>query len=150
MISVDETYMFKALDLAHKAYDKGEVPVGAIVVKNDEIIGRGHNMVEGSKDPTAHAEILAIREAAANLGAWRLTDCTLYVTKEPCPMCAGALVMCRLGRLVFGAPDSKLGYAITLNETTRDSRLNHQVEVTSGVLAAESAQLLKDFFKMHR
>jgi tRNA(adenine34) deaminase len=142
--------MFKALALAHEAYDKGEVPVGAVIVKDDEIIGRGYNKVEGEKDPTAHAEILAVREAAANLGAWRMTDCTLYVTKEPCPMCAGALVMCRLGRLVFGVADNKLGYAVSLNNTVTDPRLNHIVEVRSGVLADEAAALLREFFRIRR
>ncbi|MFA5866812.1 MAG: tRNA adenosine(34) deaminase TadA [Actinomycetota bacterium] len=146
----DEQYMRMALDLAQMAYDEGEVPVGAVVVKDGTVVGRGYNKVEGSKDPTAHAEIIAIREAAQSLGAWRLSDCVLYVTKEPCPMCAGALIMCRLGRLVFGAKDEKLGYAITLNETVRDPRLNHEVEVKSGILADEAAGLLQEFFKARR
>ncbi len=146
----DEDYMREALALARKAFDEGEVPVGAVIVNNGTVIGRGHNKVEGLKDPTAHAEIMAIREAAANLGAWRLSDCALYVTKEPCPMCAGALVMCRLERLVFGASDEKLGYAVTLNETVRDPRLNHIVDVKGGVLADEAAALLREFFKARR
>jgi tRNA(adenine34) deaminase len=142
--------MREALVLARKAFDEDEVPVGAVIVRNDEIIGRGYNKVESSKDPTAHAEIIAIREASKHLGDWRLTDCILYVTKEPCPMCAGALVMCRLGRLVFGASDDKLGYAVTLNNTVGDIRLNHIVDVESGVLADESAALLKAFFAARR
>ncbi len=146
----DEDYMREALALARKAFDEGEVPVGAVIVNNGTVIGRGHNKVEGLKDPTAHAEIMAIREAAANLGVWRLSDCALYVTKEPCPMCAGALVMCRLEHLVFGASDEKLGYAVTLNETVRDPRLNHIVDVKGGVLADEAATLLREFFKARR
>ncbi len=146
----DEQYMEIALDLARKAFDEGEVPVGAIVVKDGKAIGRGYNKVESLKDPTAHAEIIAVREAAQSLGTWRLADCELYVTKEPCPMCAGALVMCRLGRLIFGAPDSKLGYAVSLNNTVTDPRLNHIVEVRSGVLADKAAGLLQEFFKARR
>jgi tRNA(adenine34) deaminase len=142
--------MREALALAQKAFDEDEVPVGAIVVRDGEIIGRGYNKVEQTKDPTAHAEVIAIREATEFLGAWRLTDCVLYVTKEPCPMCAGALVMCRLGRLVFGASDDKLGYAVTLNNTVGDTRLNHIVGVESGVLADEAATLLREFFTARR
>lgn len=146
----DETYMREALELARRAFAENEVPVGAVIVKDGEIIGRGYNRVEQAKDPTAHAEVIAIRAAAANLGGWRLTGCDLYVTKEPCPMCAGTIVMSRVSRLIFGAPDEKMGYAVTLNNTVRDSRLNHEVAVTSGIMAGESAALLKEFFAARR
>jgi tRNA(adenine34) deaminase len=150
VMSIDETYMREALALARQAFDEDEVPVGAVVVKDGEIIGRGYNQVEQDNDPTAHAEAIAIRQAAAHLGGWRLTGCDLYVTKEPCPMCAGTIVMSRVSRLIFGAADTKMGYAVTLNNTVRDSRLNHQVEVVSGVMAEESAGLLKEFFAARR
>ncbi|MFH1736842.1 MAG: tRNA adenosine(34) deaminase TadA [Actinomycetota bacterium] len=146
----EEEFMRAALTLAQESYDEGEVPVGAVVVKGDEIIGRGYNLVEQCGDPTAHAETAAIREAALTLGGWRLTGCTLYATKEPCPMCAGAIVLARLDRLVFGTPDEKMGYAMTLNNTVQDARLNHRVEVVGGVLAEESAALLKKFFASRR
>jgi len=146
----DEQYMSTALALAQEAFNQGEVPVGAIVVKDEEIIGRGWNLVEQCGDPTAHAETAAIREAALTSGGWRLTGCTLYATKEPCPMCAGAIVLARLDRLVFGAPDEKMGYAVTLNQTVQDARLNPRVEGVRGVLAEESAVLLQKFFGSRR
>lgn len=146
----NEIFMSEALALARQALSEDEVPVGAVVVKDGEIIGRGYNRVEGSNDPTAHAEVIAIREAARALGAWRLTGCSIYVTKEPCPMCAGMLVMSRMERLVFGAADDKLGYAVTLNSTVDDSRLNHRLAVTSGVMADEAAALLREFFRAKR
>jgi tRNA(adenine34) deaminase len=146
----DEEYMRAALELARTAFEQKEVPVGAVVVKDGEIIGRGYNRVEQDRDPTAHAEVIAIREAAAALGGWRLIGCTIYVTKEPCPMCAGTLVMSRIDRLVFGAADLKMGYAISLNNTVRDARLNHRLEVTPGVLGDEAAELLQDFFRSRR
>ena len=149
-MNTDEQYMSTALALAQEAFDHGEVPVGAIVVKDEEIIGRGWNLVEQCGDPTAHAETTAIREAALTVGGWRLTGCTLYATKEPCPMCSGAIVLARLDRLVFGVPDEKMGYAVTLNNTVQDVRLNHRVEVVGGVLAEESAALLKKFFAPRR
>ena len=149
-MSVDETYMREALALASRAAAENEVPVGAVVVKEDQIIGRGYNRVEGLQDPTAHAEVIAIRQAAEHLGGWRLTGCTIYVTKEPCPMCAGTLVMSRVDRLVFGAADDKLGYAVSLNNTVGDDRLNHIVVVTAGVLREEAAALLQDFFRARR
>ena len=142
--------MREALALARQAFSENEVPVGAIIVKDGEIIGRGYNRVEQDNDPTAHAEVIAIREAAAHLGGWRLTGCDLYVTKEPCPMCAGTIVMSRVSKLIFGAPDEKMGYAVTLNNTVRDPRLNHEVDVIPGVLAGESAGLLKEFFAARR
>ncbi len=146
----DETYMREAIALARRAASEDEVPVGAVVVCDGKIIGRGYNRVESLKDPTAHAEVIAVRAAAEHLGGWRLSGCTIYVTKEPCPMCAGTLVMSRIDRLVFGAPDAKLGYAVSLNNTVADARLNHQVEVTAGVLADEAVALLQDFFRSKR
>jgi tRNA(adenine34) deaminase len=139
-----------ALELAKKAFDGGEVPVGAIVVKNGEVIGQGYNQAETRNDPTAHAEILAIKEAAEKLGNWRLTGCTLYATKEPCPMCAGAMQQARLSKLVFGTNDLKAGYAGTLFNVLQDKRLNHQVEVEGGVLADECRSLLQQFFQKLR
>jgi tRNA(adenine34) deaminase len=149
-MTTDETYMREALALAKQAFAENEVPVGCVIVKDGEIIGRGYNRVEQDNDPTAHAEVIAIREAAKAVGGWRLIDCDLYVTKEPCPMCAGTIVMSRLTRLVFGAEDKKMGYAVTLNNTVRDPRLNHEVEVESGILSGESASLLREFFAARR
>ena len=142
--------MKEALAEARKALEKDEPPVGAVVTKDGEIIARGHNLRESLKDPTAHAEMLAIREAAANLGRWRLNDCTIYVTLEPCIMCAGAMVLARLERLVYGACDPKAGAVDSLMSLVSDERLNHQIEVTSGVLAAECGDLLRDFFSSRR
>ena len=128
-----------------------DVPIGALVVTEEgEIIGRGHNEREATGDPTAHAEVLAIREAARHLGEWRLTGCTLVVTLEPCTMCAGATVLSRLERLVFAAYDDKAGAVGSLWDVVRDRRLNHRPEVVSGVLAAESAELLDGFFARRR
>lgn len=145
-----ENYMKKAVELARTAFDKGEVPVGAVVVREGEVIGEGYNQTEGRNDPTAHAEILAIKEAARKLKNWRLTGCTLYTTKEPCPMCAGAIYQARLSKLVFGTNDLKAGYAGTLSNVLQDERLNHQVEVESGVLANECRSLLQQFFQKLR
>jgi len=142
--------MQAALRLAERAYDAGEVPVGAVVVKGDRIVGRGRNRVEQLQDPTAHAEILAITAACDTLGTKFLTDCTLYVTLEPCPMCAGATVGARLHRLVFGAFDEKAGAASTLYTIPRDARLNHQVEILSGVERDRAAGLLQAFFQERR
>lgn len=139
-----------ALKEAERAFDAGEVPIGAIVVRDGEIIGRGRNMVEQLQDPTAHAEILAITAACETLKSKYLTDCTLYVTLEPCPMCAGAMVMSRLDRVVFGAFDEKAGAASTLYNIPRDERLNHTMEVVSGVEDERSAALLRDFFRLRR
>ncbi len=142
--------MAEALRLAERAESAGDVPVGAIIVRGGEILGRGYNRREAACDPTAHAEILALREAAQGVGLWRLDGATAYVTLEPCPMCAGALVNARVARLVFGAQDAKGGACGSLFDITSDPRLNHRVQVTSGVLAEESARLLRSFFEERR
>jgi len=139
-----------ALVEAGKAAACGEVPVGAVVVRDGEVVATAHNRRETDRDPTAHAEVLAIRSAAAALGAWRLSGCTLYVTIEPCPMCAGAIVLARIDELVFGAPDPKAGACGTLMDVVRDERLNHQVAVVRGVLAEECAGLMREFFSRRR
>ena len=149
-LETDQYWMAAALKQAELAYDAGEVPVGAVVVHQDRIIGRGHNQTEQLQDPTAHAEILAIGAAAGTLASWRLIDCTLYVTIEPCCMCAGAIVWSRLARLVYGAPDSKAGACGSLYEITNDPRLNHRVPVTSGVREEEAAGWMKAFFGERR
>ena len=148
---MDDIYcMMIALDEARKAFDKAETPVGAIVVKDGEVIARGHNLRETLQDPTAHAEILAIRDAARILGRWRLTDCTIYVTLEPCAMCAGAMVLARIQRLVYGASDPKAGAVGSLMNLLSDERLNHRVEVETGILAEECGDLLQGFFSSRR
>ena len=138
--------MLEALTQARRAAGIGEVPIGAVVVREGEVIGRGHNRREIEGDPLAHAELLAIREAASRLQGWRLEGCTLYATLEPCAMCAGALVNSRVARLVYGAADPKAGYCGTLGNLVQDPRLNHRLEVTAGVLESESAALLRGFF----
>lgn len=143
-------YMEQALLEARKAYELDEVPIGAVVVKDGEIIGRGHNLRETCKDPTLHAEMVAIRQAAETLGGWRLTGCELYVTVEPCPMCAGAMIQARIDRLIFGAGDPKAGCAGTLYNLLQDSRFNHQVEIVKGILEEECRQIMKDFFRQKR
>jgi len=144
-------YMARALDLAREALADGDVPVGAIVVDGaGNVIGTGRNTRERDADPTGHAEIVALREAATARGAWRLDDCTLFVTLEPCTMCAGAIVQARVAHLVFGAWDEKAGAVGSLWDVVRDRRLNHRPEVTSGVLADESTELLQAFFRDHR
>src|SRR6478609_11799566 len=143
-------YMRQALAAAEAAAGRGEVPVGAIVVVGDQVVAVAHNERETGSDPTAHAEILALRRAAASLGDWRLNDAELYVTMEPCPMCAGALVNARLRRLYFGCDDPKAGAVRTLYTLVDDPRLNHRVEVFPGVLAAEGGQLLRAFFSRLR
>ena len=142
----DEVWMMEALAEAGRAAGIGEVPIGAVVVRDGEVIGRGYNRREIDGDPLAHAELLAIRDAAMRTAGWRLTGCTMYVTLEPCAMCAGALVNSRVERLVYGAPDPKAGYCGTLGDLVRDPRLNHRLEVTAGVLESESAALLRGFF----
>jgi tRNA(adenine34) deaminase len=142
----DETYMRLALEEARAARDEGEVPIGAVVVCDGAVVARAHNRRENDRDPTAHAELLAIRAAAGSLERWRLSDCTVYVTLEPCPMCAGAMHQARIARLVYGAPDPKAGAVGTLYDLSDDERLNHRFDVTTGVLADESAALLKAFF----
>jgi tRNA(adenine34) deaminase len=139
-----------ALREAERAFEEGEVPVGAVVVQNDRIIGRGHNRVEQLKDPTAHAEMLAITAACSTLGTKYLNGCTLYVTLEPCPMCAGAILWARIDRVVFGAFDEKAGAASTLYNLLQDARLNHQVEVLSGLEADRASALLQAFFRQRR
>lgn len=146
----DERWMEAALALAREAADADEVPIGAVVVKDGWIIGRGRNRREELGDPTAHAEILALREAGEALQTWRLDGCDLYVTLEPCVMCAGALVWARIERLVFGARDKKAGAVVSLYEIPTDARLNHRLEVIEGVLADECAALLKEFFNRLR
>jgi len=147
----DETWMGWALAEALVAPRTGDVPVGAVVVDSSgQVIGQGHNAREALQDPTAHAELLALRSAARSLGSWRLADCTLVVTLEPCAMCAGAVVLARVPRLVLGAWDPKAGAAGSMRDIVRDSRLNHRVEVVGGVRAEESAALLRAFFADHR
>jgi tRNA(adenine34) deaminase len=143
-------FMRRALAAAEEAAGKGEVPVGAVVVLGDEVVAVAHNERETASDPTAHAEILALRRAAAALGSWRLCDAELYVTMEPCPMCAGALVNARIRRLCFGCDDPKAGAVRTLYTLLDDRRLNHRVEVVPGVLAAEGGALLRAFFSRLR
>ena len=142
--------MKAALREAERAFEHDEVPVGAVVVKEGQIVGRGHNLVETLRDPTAHAEMIAITAACETLGNKILDGCTLYVTLEPCPMCAGAIVWARLHRLVFGAFDEKAGSASTLYNIPQDDRLNHFVEIISGVEADQSAALLQAFFRKRR
>jgi tRNA(adenine34) deaminase len=146
----DIYFMNEAFQEAKKALEKDEPPVGAVVVKDDEIIARGHNLREALQDPTAHAEMLAIKAAAAKLGRWRLSDCTMYVTLEPCAMCSGAMVLARFHRLVYGTHDPKAGAINSLMNLVSDPRLNHQVEVQSGILAEECGDLLRDFFSSRR
>lgn len=147
----DEQHMRAALAEAHLALATGDVPVGAVVVGPDgAVVGAGHNLREAIGDPTAHAEVLALREAAATLGTWRLEGCTLVVTLEPCAMCAGAVVLARVPRLVLGAWDPKAGATGSVHDLVRDRRLNHRVEVVGGVLEEECAGLLRDFFAEHR
>ncbi len=142
--------MTAALDEARAASERDEVPVGAVVVRGDRIIGRGHNQRETLADPTAHAEMIAITAAAEFLRDWRLAGCAIYVTLEPCPMCAGAMVLSRLDRLVYGADDPKLGACGSMFSIVDDPRTNHQLEVVRGVLAGESTVLLQAFFHKQR
>jgi len=149
-MELDETFMHEALRLAAKARAAGEVPVGAVVVREGKIISRAYNQVELLKDATAHAEMLALTAAEAALGDWRLTECDLYVTKEPCPMCAGAIVHTRVRRVIFGCSDTRAGAAGTVMNLLQHNALNHRCQVTSGVLHAECAALLQDFFQKKR
>ena len=146
----ERAFMRRALAAAEEASSRGEVPVGAVVVAGGNVIAVAHNERETANDPTAHAEVLALRRAAAALGSWRLCDAELYVTMEPCPMCAGALVNARVARVVYGCDDPKAGAARTLYRLLDDRRLNHRVEVVAGVLAAESSALLRAFFERLR
>lgn len=149
-LNLDGHFMNEALRQAWRAFDAAEVPVGAVVVRAGRIIGRAFNQVELLKDATAHAEMLALTQAQSAVGDWRLTDCTLYVTKEPCPMCAGALVHCRCARVVFGAADPKGGAAGSAINLLQFPTLNHRCEITAGVLGEECASLLHQFFGQQR
>lgn len=146
----DALYMALALEQARRAAAEGEVPIGAVIVCDGAVVAHGRNARENAADPTAHAEMIAIREAAARLDRWRLSGCTLYVTLEPCPMCAGAVVNSRIDRLVYGAADPKAGAVGTLYDLSTDLRLNHRFDVTSGVLEEECSQVLKEFFQALR
>ena len=150
MSDTDQYFMQHALELTYQAEALGEVPVGAVVVHNGTIIGRGYNRVITDMDPSAHAEMLAMREAARALQNYRTIDTTLYVTLEPCPMCAGMLVHSRVQRIVFGAYDIKSGAAGSVYNLVQDARLNHQIELTGGVLGEQCAARLSDFFKVRR
>lgn len=146
----DEAYMRRALDLARHAEQAGEVPVGALVALNDEVIGEGWNQPIVSHDPTAHAEIVALRAAATRMKNYRLTDTTLYVTLEPCAMCAGAIVQARVARVVYGGADPKAGAAGSVFNLLASSALNHRAQVTGGVLAKECGEMLRKFFEARR
>lgn len=150
MPNLDNQYMSEALKEAMKAFEADEVPVGAVIVHNGRIIGRAHNQIKMLKDPTAHAEMIAITQAAAHLQNERLLDTTLYATIEPCPMCAGAMVLGRVKRLVYGAEDPKAGASGSVIKITRNRKLNHRMEVKKGVLENECAAILKEFFARKR
>jgi tRNA(adenine34) deaminase len=149
-LSVDEGFMRLALDEAQRGLEAGEVPVGAVVVRDGAVLGRAHNAPIALADPTAHAEVLALREAGRKLGNYRLTGAVLYVTVEPCPMCCGAAVHARLARVVYGAPDPKAGAVESLYRLLDDARLNHRVPAVGGVLGEASAALLRRFFETKR
>lgn len=146
----DRDWMLVSLQEAAAAAALGEVPVGALVVHDGVIIGRGHNLREGSNDPTSHAEMIAIRQAAAVLGSWRLLDCTLYVTLEPCVMCMGAIILARIPRLVFGCRDPRAGAVGSIYNFSQDERFNHRVAVTEGVLGETCSEMLSNFFRQLR
>jgi tRNA(adenine34) deaminase len=149
-LSSDQRFMDLALEQARRCLTWGDVPIGAVVVEDDAVIGAAGNERERLTDPTAHAEILALQEAARRVGTWRLSGCTLYVTLEPCAMCSGAMVLARVDRLVFGATDPKAGFAGSLGNLVQDVRLNHRLEVMSGVRAEEAQMLLREFFAARR
>lgn len=144
---MEEKYMKEALKEAKKAYEKLEVPVGAVIVKDNRIIARAHNLKETKKDTTNHAEILAIQKASKKLGAWRLNDCEMYVTLEPCSMCAGAIINSRIKKIYIGALDEKTGAAGSVLNLFEDYKFNHKVEVEKGILKEECENILKSFFK---
>ena len=146
----DVAMMTVALEEARLAASWGDVPVGAVVARDEEVLGRAGNQREHRSDPTAHAEILALRQASEVLGSWRLDGCSIYVTLEPCAMCSGAIVLARLERLVYGAADPKAGFAGSLGDLVRDPRLNHRVDVSTGVLEDESGEVLRAFFRDRR
>lgn len=147
---IDEYWMIQAIDRAQRAFEVDEVPVGAVIVHQNQIIGEGYNQRETLNDPTAHAEMIAITQAAEQLNSWRLLNCTLYVTLEPCPMCAGAIVQSRIPRLVYGTTDPKSGACHSLYQITEDQRLNHFVNVTGGVHREPCSLILKEFFALQR
>lgn len=149
-VTSDEQYIRNALDVAREAARRNEVPVGAVIVRDGSIIAAASNRTLRDQDPTAHAEVLAIREASSKLDRWRLDDCTLFVTVEPCAMCAGAIVLSRLKRVVFGAWDEKAGMGGSVGDLLRHPRLNHKPEVRAGVLADECARLIEEFFRNQR
>ena len=146
----DEHFMRAAIEAAKVAEENGDVPIGAVIVHNNQIIAKAYNQKEQLQDPTAHAEIIALTQAAVAMETWRLNGCTMYVTLEPCPMCAGALVLARIDRLVYGCDDPKTGAVKSLYTIVQDNRLNHQVEVTCGILADECSQILQEFFEKRR
>lgn len=150
MFDEDQFYMREAIAEARIAEEIREVPIGAVIVRHGEIIGRGHNLRETLNDPTAHAEMIAIKKASERLNAWRLLDCTLYVTLEPCPMCAGAIVQARIGRVVYAASDKKAGCAGTLMNLLQEERFNHMAIVEAGVLQEDCASMLTRFFRRLR
>jgi len=143
----DELYMQAAIAEAELARDKGEVPIGAVIVHEGQIIGRGHNLRETSNDPTTHAEMVAIRQAAEAIGHWRLLETTLYVTLEPCVMCMGAMILARIPRLVYACRDPRAGAVGSIYDFSQDERFNHKVEVTEGVLGEECSEMLSSFFR---
>lgn len=147
IMNKDKKFMNLAFEEAKKALKKEEVPIGAIIVRDDEIIGRGHNLKEEKQDPTAHAEIIAIKEASRKINSWRLEDCEMFVTLEPCPMCVGAMLQARINRLVFSAYDPKGGAVGSLYDLSDDSRFNHTMKVKSGFMEEKSSKMLKKFFK---
>jgi tRNA(adenine34) deaminase len=146
----DRAWMARALEMARLGGLRDEVPVGAVLVQGHRLLAEGYNRTIAAVDPTAHAEVVAIREGARRLGDWRLTEATLYVTLEPCALCAGAIVLARIPRVVFGAPDLRFGMAVTLGNLLQDPRLNHRVELVGGVLAQSSSDLLRGFFRERR
>ena len=150
LLQPHDRWMHSALEQAKVAFDAGEVPVGAVVVHDERIIAEAHNQRESLNDPTAHAEMIAITQAAEALGSWRLTDCTLYVTLEPCPMCAGAIVQARIPTIIYGTTDPKAGACHSLFQITSDPRLNHQATVIGGVLENECRAILQEFFTVQR
>ncbi|MBE0576406.1 MAG: tRNA adenosine(34) deaminase TadA [Desulfuromonadales bacterium] len=149
-LEMDQKFMQAALDEAAAARNLGEVPIGAVIVLDGEIVARGHNLRETSNDPTSHAEMVAIRQAARHIGHWRLLETTLYVTLEPCVMCMGAIILARIPRLVYACRDPRAGAVGSIYDFARDERFNHKVEVTEGVLGAECSELLSSFFRQLR
>ncbi len=147
---IDNSFMKLAIEQAKVAEENGDVPIGAVIIYKGQIIGKAYNQREQLKDPTAHAEIIALTQAAAYMRSWRLDGCTMYVTLEPCAMCAGALVLARIDRLVYGCDDPKAGAVRSLYNIVQDERLNHRVDVLSGVLADDCAELLREFFQKRR